>query len=290
MAEPGEEEELLVVALTSQLACKQVLLSESIQNGVAIEASVSEHCRELESEASAAREHAAELIRATAKLNEENSASAVQLEVQIRARDAQLTRIYKRERDALKVRESIRSSGQEEVSELKAVLSLLEQECAKLQVRVGKRDIESGPLSRLQQNYNAKRAVVEDAPAATPAAATNTTTTAILPTSPSPIVEGYLLKASPTWMVGLQKRYFYLEKQGGKPSMSYFKTKDDRQKGLAPQGQVPIADIPVSLLYDLILQDKKKILIKTKSRTYELQASDIAEAEQWVANIRAFCV
>jgi hypothetical protein len=287
MAEPGEEEELLVVALTSQLACKQVLLSESIQNGVSIEASVLDHCHELELEANAAREHTAELIRATAKMNEENSASAVQLEVQIRALDTQLTRIYKREREALKVRESIRSSGQEEVSELKNVLSLLEQECAKLQLRVGKRDIESGPLSRLQQHFNAKQ--VEAAPPA-PLTTTNTTATTIIPTSLSSVVEGYLFKASPTWMVGLQKRYFYLEKHGGKPSMTYFKTNVDRQKGLAPQGQVPIADIPVNLLSELILQDKRKVLIKTKSRTYELQGSDIAEAEQWVANIRAFCV
>ena len=271
----------MVVALTSQLACKQVLLSESIQNGVSIEASVLDHCHELELEANATREHTAELIRATAKMNEENSASAVQLEVQIRALDTQLTRIYKREREALKVRESIRSSGQEEVSELKNVLSLLEQECAKLQLRVGKRDIESGPLSRLQQHFNAKQ--VEAAPPAP-------LTTTIIPTSLSSVVEGYLFKASPTWMVGLQKRYFYLEKHGGKPSMTYFKTNVDRQKGLAPQGQVPIADIPVNLLSELILQDKRKVLIKTKSRTYELQGSDIAEAEQWVANIRAFCV
>jgi hypothetical protein len=101
--------------------------------------------------------------------------------------------------------------------------------------------------------------------------------------------QGYLLKLSPVWLVGMQKRYFYLEGGPAGLSFTYYKLHTDRAAGLLPLGEVPIAEFKgmgnAALLASLVVREGRRLRIKSKSRTYELEGANDAEAEAWILAI-----
>ena len=347
-----EQLELETLKLASQLMAKGIMLKESAKVGAEIAGSIDEHGRELEREAVAreaeilrVRGSAAELRVRAAQCREKNTLTAVRLDEHAQSLEAQLSNVRRREREALAARVEIATSGREHLNELKEQLTAVEAECARLQVKVGKFELEAAPFARMQQQFDARKAQAEaDAaaaaaavavapaapvvdPTAAKALATATSQTAPAPApapataaippvlmrtpelassrlsaprpAPKPATDrqGYLSKLSPVWLVGFQRRFFYLE--GG--AMKYFKQAGDRAAGLLPLGEVPLAELRGvgALLGELVVRDGRRIRIKAKSRTYELEAAagpgtgagaaaeGEAEAEAWLQAILA---
>jgi len=85
--------------------------------------------------------------------------------------------------------------------------------------------------------------------------------------------------------VGFQRRYFYLERG----SLVYFKAREDRAGGQLAMGEVPLGELRGvgALLAELVVRDGRRVRLKGKSRTYELEAGTEAEAEAWAQAIVA---
>ena len=315
-----EQLELKLIALDSQLKGKEIMLAELVREGVEIEASVEEHARDIERDIAAqeyrarqAQVNAADLRKRAAKCRELNLSNALLIEEEMEAYEVRLVSIRKRERDAIAARREITESGREHVLELQAQVSALEQECARLQVQAGKLELGSATFGHLQRQYQARQGEA-DSSATSPGPKIASTgeqavevmeaaqqplapsTSAVMTQRPGPSPnpatlkhpqrQGYLLKLSPMWLVGFQRRYFYIE--NGK--MSYYKLHTDRTSGLLALGEVPLSDFSGcagTLLTSLIVRERRRIRIKAKTRTFELEAASEAEAEDWLQAILA---
>ena len=314
-----EEMELKLIALDSQLKGKQIMFAELVREGAEIEASVEEHALDIEREIAAqeyragqAQVNAADLIKRAAKCRELNLSKALRIEEEMEAYEVRLVAIRKRERDAIAARREITESGREHVLELQAQVSALEQECARLQVQAGKLELGSATFAHLQRQYQARQEEADSATSSGPkVASTGEQTTVVMEASKQPLApstsavlirpagpgpnpathkhpqrQGYLMKLSPMWLVGFQRRYFYIEH--GK--MSYYKLHTDRTSGLLAMGEVPLSEFSGcagTLLTSLIVRERRRIRIKAKTRTYELEAANEAEAEDWLQAILA---
>jgi len=317
-----EQLELRLIALDSQLKGKEIMLAEFVREGVEIEASVEEHAHDIERDIAAheyrarqAQVNAADLTKRAAKCRELNLSNALLIEEEMEAYEVRLVSIRKRERDAIAARREITESGREHVLELQAQVSALEQECARLQVQAGKLELGSATFGHLLQRQYQARQEEADSSATSPGpkiASTGEQTVEVVmeasqqPLAPStsavmtqrpgpgpnpatlkhPQKQGYLLKLSPMWLVGFQRRYFYIE--NGK--MSYYKLHTDRTSGLLALGEVPLSDFSGcagTLLTSLIVRERRRIRIKAKTRTFELEAASEAEAEDWLQAILA---
>lgn len=328
-----ENLELQLIAGHSKLLAKQIMLNESIKIGTEIDSSIDEHIREMEQDiwqmeqnVQQAQINAVEMLQHAARIREMNVCTAIQLEEQMNSYESRLSNIRTREREAVAAKKEVNDSAMEHIQELRTQLSECEQDCAKLQVKVGKHELQSGPFLKLQQQYQAKKEKAEAdmasasekdvtdhkplplpqapsssaaappsvEPPASPGTITHSPPTASAPAAsnrnPSiPIAssfrkQGYLLKLSPVWLVGWQRRYFYLEKA----NLTYFKTAEDRSNNLLPLGNIPICEFlgMGALLGELIAKDGPSVRIRTKSRTFELGCESESEAEEWAAAIK----
>jgi len=244
--------------LESRLLCKDIMLAESREIGLAIAESIKCHLRalsagEVEAEVKRMRRCVEDVHEARRSLLSENVNAAVHWERLSITLNARLGDVRREEREALESTRALAASANDHIVELKKGLSDLERECAHMQTRLGK---------HMPVQLNLEKP--------------NPTPRLLWPR------RGYAKKRSPLWLVGFQRRFFLLdrEKENNKAVLSYFASESDEKVGLV------LGKIYLEPSQELIIRKERWVTINSKQRKFEIDYGDDVEADAWCRALR----
>ena len=243
--------------LESRLLCKDIMLAESREIGLAIAESIQSHLRalsagEVEAEVERMRRCVADVHEARQSALTKNVHAAVHWEELSIKLNARLRDVRREEREALESTRALMASANDHIVELKKCLSDLERDCVLMQTRLGKHM----PVQLSREKPN-----------------------------PTPLLlwpkRGYAKKRSPVFFVGFQRRFFLLDREeNSKAVLSYFASESDEKVGLV------LGKIYLEPSQELIVRKDRWVSINIKQRKFEIDCGDDVEAEAWCRALR----